>query len=252
MKLLTLNIWGGQVYEPLIEFIKSKRNEIDIFCFQEVLNGIKGEKSEVIVNAPNAVIDIYSQIKDILLEYNGYFVRTQYEEGLAIFIRKNISVTKNGDIFVYRYRDSMENKDVETIGRSIQYVEFKIINNQFAIVNFHGLWVNRGGKDDTPERIKQSRRIKKFLDNTNGTKILCGDFNLWPKTQSMAILEKEMKNLVKDYNIASTRSSLYSRFFDKNDRFADYILVSKDVKVLDFKVLPNEVSDHLPLFLEFN
>lgn len=251
MKLLTLNIWGGQVYEPLVKFIKAKRNEIDIFCFQEVLNGKSGEKTEIITNAPDARIDIYSELCDILSGFQGHFAPTQDEEGLAIFIRKNIPVTKNGDIFVYRYIDAMENNKTETIGRNMQYIQFEINGNQFTIVNLHGLWVRRGGKDDTPERIEQSKKVMDFLDNINGAKILCGDFNLWPKTGSMKILEKEMKNLVKDYKITSTRNSLYSRFFDKNDKFSDYILVSKDVKVLDFKVLQDEVSDHLPLFLEF-
>ena len=32
--------------------------------------------------------------------------------------------------------------------------------------------------------------------------------------------------------------------------FADYIFVSKDIKVKDFKVLPDEVSDHLALSIE--
>jgi endonuclease/exonuclease/phosphatase family metal-dependent hydrolase len=115
------------------------------------------------------------------------------------------------------------------------------------IANLHGFWIPES-KEDTPERLEQSDKIIKFLDSYKHGKILCGDFNLNPNTKSMFKLEEEMVNLVKKHNVKSTRSGLHTR----KDKFADYILVSKDIKVLDFKVLQDQVSDHLPLFLEFD
>jgi len=35
MKLITLNIWGGHMFNPLLEFIQAHQ-DIDIFCLQEV------------------------------------------------------------------------------------------------------------------------------------------------------------------------------------------------------------------------
>ena len=35
MKLITLNIWGGHVLEPLLNFMVS-HHDVDIFCLQEV------------------------------------------------------------------------------------------------------------------------------------------------------------------------------------------------------------------------
>ena len=67
-------------------------------------------------------------------------------------------------------------------------------------------------------------------------------------TESMKVLEKGMRNLVKDYGVTSTRS----HFYKKRGKFADYILVSPEVEVKDFKVLQESVSDHLPLYLEFD
>ncbi len=57
-----------------------------------------------------------------------------------------------------------------------------------------------------------------------------------------------MRNLVKEFGVKSTRSKLYT----KPVKFADYILVSNDVKVNKFDVINMEVSDHLPLFLDFD
>src|SRR3989304_780654 len=45
----------------------------------------------------------------------------------------------------------------------------------------------------------------------NGQKILCGDFNLNPDTKSLNILDRGMKNLIKEYKVKSTRSGLYKK-----------------------------------------
>jgi endonuclease/exonuclease/phosphatase family metal-dependent hydrolase len=94
----------------------------------------------------------------------------------------------------------------------------------------------------------QTKNIKAFLDSCSGEKILCGDFNLKPSTKSLAILEKGMRNLIKDYRIDSTRTLIY----DKPERFADYVLVSPGIKVKSFDVLDDTVSDHSPLVLDFS
>ncbi len=70
-----------------------------------------------------------------------------------------------------------------------------------------------------------------------------------PDTQSIALFESHgLKNLIKEHTITSTRTSLY----DKSEKYADYIFVTKGIQVNDFKVLPDEVSDHAPLYLDFN
>ena len=43
MKLITLNIWGGHVRNPLMEFVSS-HSDIDIFCLQEVYHNAKDKK----------------------------------------------------------------------------------------------------------------------------------------------------------------------------------------------------------------
>ena len=112
----------------------------------------------------------------------------------------------------------------------------------------HGLWQKNTSKKDTPERLLQSNLIKDFLNKKDGKKILCGDFNLSIAGDSLKILEKGMINLIKKYDVKCTRSS----FYPKDDKFADYVLVSKDIEIKEFNVLKNEVSDHLPVLLEFN
>lgn len=242
MKIEVLNIWGGTLLDLLINHIKRQANEIDIFCFQEVLKGYSGNR----LTYEKATVDIFNQIEEILPNHVGYFAPIQNnQEGLGMFIRKTIPITIQSDIFVYRWKDAMENNDARTLGRNLQYVQFMRNGEQITVGNFHGLW-NGKDKIDSSDRIEQSNKIRQFLDKQKGKKILCGDFNLLPGTESLKILEKGMRNLIVEYSVKSTRSSLYK----KSERLADYVLVSPDVKVIDFYVLPDEVSDHLALVVE--
>ena len=140
----------------------------------------------------------------------------------------------------------MVGNDASTYGINIQYAQFDHEGQPYTICNLHGHWTP-SNKGDNEARLEQSYNIKKILDSIEGAKILCGDFNLAPDTKSMKILENDMRNLVKEYKVTSTRS----HFYTKEVKFADYIMVSPEVKVKDFKVLQDVVSDHLPLLLEF-
>lgn len=262
MKLISLNIWGGRVHKSFIEFLKKQNKNIDVFCFQEVF------KSDRNIFQNNIKTNIYSDISDILKNYNGYFSPTfegfdikqevdfELYFGQAIFIKKSIKVLSDGNFFVYGFYGQEKVKpkrNHKSFGsyldfpRLIQYLEVQENGNKILIANLHGFWLP-DSKEDTPERLEQSDKTLEFLSNYKEGKILCGDFNLSPDTKSMVKLEKGMVNLVKKYNVSSTRSNLHTR----KDKMADYILVSKDIKVLNFEVLNNEVSDHLPLFLEFS
>jgi len=39
MTIITLDIWGGKVREPLLEFFRAHASDTDIFCLQEVFFG---------------------------------------------------------------------------------------------------------------------------------------------------------------------------------------------------------------------
>lgn len=258
MKLITLNIWGGKIFEPLKAFIEEHAKDVDVFCFQEMFHTETDVKE---FGKMGVRANIYSEIKNILPDFQDFYAPAQdgygYDGatdfsisfGLAMFIRKDINIESHEDIFVFRGRNTrLEAGDNATIGRNLEHVVLIQGGEAYSIFNLHGLW-NGMGKSDTEDRLKQSENAKEFMKKYARPKtVLCGDFNLMPDTESLAILESGMKNLVKEHNVTSTRSS----FYDKPLKFADYILVSPDIQVKDFKVLQDEVSDHLPLYIEFN
>jgi endonuclease/exonuclease/phosphatase family metal-dependent hydrolase len=136
--------------------------------------------------------------------------------------------------------------DIGLHARNIQYVSFMQNGKTITVVNFHGLWNGRG-KTDSDDRIAQSQKIIDFLRTCSGEVILCGDFNLLPDTRSIKMFEDfGLCNLITEYKISSTRTSHYT----KPEKFADYVFISKGLQINDFKVLPDEVSDHAPLFID--
>ncbi len=258
MKLISLNTWGGKIFNPLMDFVKQHSTDTDIFCFQEMFN----TKSNIIEQV-GFRLNLYSEISKILADYQGYFhpctenyvagsfqrnlVDFNLSWGQSIFVSKKTKITSQGDFFVFGNKTSFNPKDENSVPRNVQYISFLYHGTQYTVGNLHGVWV-RGPKIDTPARIKQSEMIKAFLDQQKGEKILVGDFNLDINTKSIKILESNFRNLIKEYNISSTRSKHYGK---TDDKFADYIFISSEVTVKNFTVPDIEVSDHLPLILEF-
>lgn len=240
MKIMTLNIWGGHVKNPLLDFIKSYQ-DVDVFCLQEVYHNATHKISD---EEKENTLNIFSQLHALLPHHHAFFrpvVANIY--GIGMFVKKQHKVLNEGEVFIH------ENPHYPGLGpthsRNLQWVEILSDNKRVTVFNVHGLW-NGKGKTDSDARKLQSQKIRTFVDSIHGPKILCGDFNLRPDTESIRILEHNMTNLVTQYGIKSTRTT----FYPKEEKFADYIFTCPEVVVQTFQVLPEEVSDHAPLLLE--
>ena len=97
--------------------------------------------------------------------------------------------------------------------------------------------------------IKQSEFIlSNIIDNIPC--IVLGDFNLLPETESIKLINNKMINLINKYNIKTTRPT-FDDGLDKGNLVCDYIFVNDKIKVNDFRVLESDISEHLPLLLDF-
>ncbi len=250
MKIITLNTWGGRAgREGLLAFIEKHKADTDIFCFQEIwsaphdyLNGVA--VGGVVLDSSKIMTHGLQDISASLDNFEPYF-NPHYTDhyGLLMMINKGLRVKNQGEVYVYKDKGYSSQKDVGNHARNIQYAEVEKNGRDFMVVNFHGLW-NGKGKDDCDERLLQSDNIISFLKKAKTPIIFCGDFNLNPETESLKKFEAfGLRNLIREYKVTSTRTSLYT----KPAKFADYIFVSKDLKVQDFEVLTDEVSDHSPL-----
>lgn len=256
MKIISLNIWGGRAgKEKLLGFFQKHAGDVDVFCLQEVwsapynipegtpVGGRNIKQEEIMTYA-------FQEIGGVLADYQSIFHPAFLDDyGLALYIKKDWVVVESGDVFVYKNRGYIPEGDPGDHARNVQYATLEREGTSITIMNFHGLWTTKPegkGKQDIPERLEQSDNIVSFTQELKTPFVLIGDFNLLPTTESIQKLEDAgMKNLIREYGVTSTRTVYY----DKEERFADYAFVSPELTVQEFAVLPDEVSDHSPLFV---
>jgi endonuclease/exonuclease/phosphatase family metal-dependent hydrolase len=253
MKILTLNTWGGRAgKEKLLRFFAERGKDIDAFCLQEVwsapyeqLEGLAA--GGLAINHDHVLAYGKQEIGTLLPEHTSFFHPHYLDNyGLLTLVRKDIPLTQEGEVFVHKFKGYTPQGDVGHHARNVQFVRMLNNDKPLWLLNFHGLW-NGKGKTDSDDRILQSQKCIDFIKTLDGDVVFCGDFNLLPDTLSIKMLEDAgLRNLVKEYGVTSTRTSLYT----KQEKFADYIFVSQGVKVKDFQVLKDEVSDHTPLLVE--
>lgn len=242
MKLITLNAWGGHVETEFFNFINQNK-ETEIFCFQEVYNNASAKIS---TDGRKVHLNLFCELQQILSDHVGFFrpvVAGVF--GMCTFVKKSIQVMSEGEIIIH------ENPNYIGRGprhpRNLQWLKLFSNNTEWHIINIHGLW-NGMGKTDTPERLLQSQKIKTFASTITTPMIMAGDFNLRPDTKSLNSIAEGLHNLVSEYKVESTRTSYYT----KKERYADYIFTSNEINVQHFEVMPDEVSDHSPLLVEFS
>ncbi len=253
MKIISLNTWGGRAgSEGLLDFFRHYNNKVEVFCLQEIWSAPYEHLEGTVIGgrvAKHQNIMVYGlqEITAVLQDYVPYFRPHHLDNyGLLTLVHKDVVVVEEGEEFVHKEKGYIPEGDVGHHARNVQYLSLEKEGTQVHVMNFHGLW-NGKGKGDAEERIQQSQKIISLLKRFQGDVILCGDFNLLPDTQSIKILEESgLKNLIKEYKVTSTRT----KYYDKSEKFADYIFVSEGVRVKEFRVLPDEVSDHAPLYIE--
>jgi len=254
MKLISLNTWGGHEYDALMKFIGEHKGDTDVFCFQEMTVSNDGP---VVSNSTRT--NLFKETGEMLKDFVGEsvaFVSGFDEAGpvdfdlrwaQAIFVRRGINIIDKSSIII---NEDKETYDGKSNGKSImQHVLLELGGKKVVVCNVHGV-PYPGSKLDTPDRLRQSERIKEFTDKQKEPLILCGDFNLMPDTESIRMLEGGLENLIRTHKITSTRGRLNLYYgTPKQQDYADYIFVSSGVTVEQFSVPDVKVSDHLPMIL---
>jgi endonuclease/exonuclease/phosphatase family metal-dependent hydrolase len=257
MKVLSLNTWAGALEDLLIPFIAEQGANIDGFMLQEVTSTSNVDAVLPVMQSGMAMsANLFEKLQDALPNHTGYFAQTVQNFmqtpgvsfGNAVFLSKSLNVQGVENTFIIgELSDESEPLDPsQRHPRILQRVSVILDTKQLTLANYHGLHTG-SGKEDTPERIEQSRKIAHLLVEAGAPFMICGDFNLSLETESLAILAAGNQNLIANYSITSTRSSHYPH----QNRFADYMIASPEIKITHFEVLPAEVSDHLALVSDF-
>lgn len=263
MKLISLNVaLFLENNKHVHHFLSTKK--IDFICLQEVLRPLqhtvdkKWTSTSLIDSAtpqlshfffgPNSVTRVFEQSnfhgeKHFRYDFGGLieignYTKSRYpiQKGQVVFVENHFS-------FVTDF-SKWPSEDY----RSFLVTDYVINNKPLRIINYHGIWTRYklGNKKSEKANTILLNEAMKF----DGGIIICGDFNLFPDTPSMKLFQKSFINLMDYYNIRTTRpSSNELHHMDRN--VVDYILVSNNVQIKSFEVLPCTFSDHLPLMLDF-
>jgi exonuclease III len=265
MKIMSLNGWGGNLYDQLHPYLI--QSSPDILCLQEVIHSPAINKEwltyrdgdHVLPQRANFFQDVALALPDHLAIFCPAAQGSLWDEntevpsqwGLATFVRKSLPVIAQIQAFVHKsyssngYGEHPRPRNAHAI-RVFDYEK----NRTVCVAHMHGLRDPRG-KMDTPERAEQARKFVSIVTHiieSDDLLIVCGDFNVEPESETLEILSTaRLTDLVTTRTNKGTRSSYYQ----KPGRYADYMLVNPPVNVLDFKVVFDpEVSDHCPLVLE--
>jgi endonuclease/exonuclease/phosphatase family metal-dependent hydrolase len=226
MKIVFLNTWDAKLLSALTDFISQQAQDTDIFCLQEVYDSARSLCADILPG--------YS-------EFFGYkFVAENDQPSQATYVKNNIEVVSSGKLF----------EGQSNTGLAV-FVQLRIGMKDLYVCNFHGL-SRPIDKLDSPGRLLQSQSLINHFASISGDVIIGGDFNAFPETKSITMLENSgFKNLIKDYDIKNTRNRfVWDRYPDHEKQYySDYVFVSQNVVVKSFSVPNIEVSDHLPLIM---
>ncbi len=262
MEVVSLNCWYGKAWDELEPYLKEKAKSTDVFLFQEV----SASRFLGRVSPEGFRWDLLNKLKEVLSQYGGFYtplvsgVGFDYKSvvdeitwGQAVFVGSHLKVISAHSICVYGEPVNFLNEDLANFPVAIQGLRLSNDEKVFNVFNFHGTHLP-GDKLDTPQRLRQSQSVLDFMRRYPGIKILGGDFNLMPDTQSIKMIEDAgYRDLIKDFGVECTRSPL-NIYWDSKARqlFADYMFVGGGVRVKEFRAEEVLVSDHLPLVLDFD
>ncbi|MEO1676967.1 MAG: endonuclease/exonuclease/phosphatase family protein [Pseudomonadota bacterium] len=264
MRIVSLNAWGGKLWEALSHWLPGGA---DILLLQEVTRAPEPSPDWLeYVDAERRLdqrADLFGDIAARLPGWQAVFAAAARgemtdgagrtfpsEHGIAAFFAPHLAVTEQATGFVHgRYRAG--GWGPEPVPRTMQC--FRVVapgGPARTVAHFHGLR-DPAGKGDTPARAAQADRaaayLRSFAEPDEGI-VLAGDFNILPDSTSFAIwAQLGLRDLVIGSGISDTRTSHYP----KSQRHANYMLVNPFVTVAAFDApsMP-EISDHRPLVLD--
>lgn len=251
IKFLCLNIWdGGILRENILDFLD--REQPHLIGFQEV-NHCLADSIDNKLNSLNLLKEYFSDWNyHFAPEFNYFVDETKVEIGNAVFSKFPITQAREF-FFGIEYgtfpRDP-EGFDYSVHPKNMQCCEIEINKQVYTVGNLHGIWGLDGA--DNPARLEMSRIIVEQIKEKPRV-ILAGDFNLKPNTQTIKNIEKHLVNIFK--NQLKTSFNLKRKDLSKYPGYAtavvDMIFASKDIKILSYDCPQVDISDHLPLLIEF-
>ena len=278
LKVLFLNIWAGRQEAELIDFISSQLNPFDIMCLTEVSH-LKGALPKTYVHLDKqsrpALLDAHNLLSNKFYRFYDHRFNAFGEEPWTCLETGDMydKVLFGSSLFHLRHgaftviqggAEQINTGHANGKPRVLQWICVNMAGTRYLIAHLHGVWIRDNTKGDSPERDTQSRMVRielvRLMAKCGAKKLVFGgDFNLDLETNALRRLEgwgsdgMQLKNLVRENGITSTRTPLYRKHGTGETLHADYVLTTPNVDVRSF-IVDNTalVSDHAPLMVSFS
>lgn len=244
LKVITINTWhGGKLFDSLVKFIKAENP--DIVLMQEVYNG----KAKHLARNFKAFTELKTALPTLShAVFSPAFLDIRSDgdifQGNAVFsiFPLRLIDTVFFDVAFGTFSDEQATSwEYEPI--NMMHVEADIDGLTVDIFNIHGIWGEDG--NDNPRRIEMSSAIVRQIRGRQHV-ILGGDFNVLPKTKTIAQIEAHLKNVF-DEPLQSTFNMKHKTKPGYATSVVDMMFVSNNIKIVDKKCPDVDVSDHYPL-----
>ena len=248
MKLIQLNIWQGRLIALVCKFLAEQQP--DFVNLQEVYSSPQQPE----------LYDVFrfgalETIKTVLPGYFCYFSPTYDMQvfdqtihyGNVMFSKYPFAKTET--FFINGERETVTKFQLNNM-RNLQRARIQLDDGRaFTLLNHHGFWAggNSLGNEQTMQKMS---RVAELLHAAERPVIFAGDLNITPVSPALKKLDGlGLRNLTVEHSITRTLSRLHRADVEVA---CDYIFVSPEIRVQDFTVSEELVSDHKALILEFD
>lgn len=239
MKVIQLNTWSCHLAPAIAQLFE--REQPDIVCLQEV---VSAESTHKLLGSIQEVLQEYP----FAYSYYSPLVQFRFMAGMAQ--RGNMILSK------YPIRSSSEfwtagefqadfTQDIAyNAARNVTHCQVETPDGLVHMLTTHGYHV-AAHKLGNEETLKACRQIANYIRTLSEPVILTGDFNLAAESESMRIFDGQLKNLIREYDVRTTRNHLTAK-----TEACDFIL-TRGIEETTFVALDDVVSDHKALVADF-
>lgn len=246
MKLIQLNIWQGKILIAVSKFLKEQN--ADIVTMQEVFSCPQPQTF--------GLLDMLNSLETLQKELNYPYVYFEptctlmvsgVEASFGNAILSKYPLTEKQVFFTngefYHIKDWPN--DYQPNNRNALLCAVETPEGNFTLVGHHGF--NENGKMGSENSVAIMKKLADRLQQAKTPLIIAGDLNVVAASPAMRVFDGWLENLTATHNIPDT----LTEFGKVRNVACDHILVSKEVKVTNFEVSEELVSDHKALILNF-
>lgn len=237
MRIMQINLWTGRIKYPLKKFIA--RAGVDILCGQEAV--WKEDDQEQIEN----LFTTADQIKNF-----GEFQDDFRTANMGMRLGNGVMMMGN----VVMSRSKLVEKEEKLVhgvpnledGKMIDHAYFAqkvVIGEGVVVVNYHGYWKPEPIGDENT--VVAMEKVAEMIRGETRPVVMCGDLNVISESPAMRCLDF-MRDLTEESGVKTTLSGLGFQ----GEVACDHVLVNDKVKVRDFRVIDELVTDHKAIIVE--